>query len=226
MKNVILVAALCTAAFPLAAAAQTTTTPPAEATPPAAVSPAAPTVQPTDGLADTTVAVGQSSYVREQLEGTLFSSDLVGYDVYGIADEKIGDINDLLIGGDGSFLAVVIGVGGFLGLGEKDVAVPISELDIEAVDGHYRITIEATERDLTDAPSFARADGTSSDRIGAFERSYDRARAEAEAALVRAGELSEQAAQEAGALIEQGRQAIRDLTADEPATDPETPTAN
>ena len=49
---------------------------------------------------------------------------LVGVDVYGADNKPIGKIKDILISHDGSAKAVVIGVGGFLGIGAKDVAVP------------------------------------------------------------------------------------------------------
>jgi sporulation protein YlmC with PRC-barrel domain len=48
---------------------------------------------------------------------------LIGVDVYGADNKKIGAIKDILINHEGSAQAVVIGVGGFLGIGEKDVAV-------------------------------------------------------------------------------------------------------
>lgn len=167
-----------------------------------------------------------SEYVTEQPDGFLFSSDFVGYAVYGNTEEKIGDINDLLLSPEGQLSAVVIGVGGFLGVGEKDVAVPLGRLDVSRVDGSYQISIDATEDELRAAPDFTRADGTTSDRLGAFERAYTRARARAEeayaSASARAGELydeaareaerlSQQASDEARELIEQGRQAVRDL---------------
>jgi len=179
------------------------------------------------------VSIGKTRYVTEQSTTSLFSSDLVGSTVYGVDDEKIGDINDLMIAGDGAVEAVVIGVGGFLGLGEKDVAIPLDALDVSLVDDSYRITVPATERDLMDAPSFARADGTTSDRLGAFERNYEKARAEAEAyyntareraselydsASKEAGALSERAQDEANKLIERGRQAVNELSDDAATT--------
>jgi hypothetical protein len=56
------------------------------------------------------------------------ASKLVGVDVYGPDNNKVGDINDALIGSDGMVQAVVIGVGGFLGMGEKNVALPFNAL--------------------------------------------------------------------------------------------------
>jgi hypothetical protein len=48
--------------------------------------------------------------------------------VYDPSDNKIGDVDDVLIDKEGRVTAVIIGVGGFLGMGEKDVAVPFSSV--------------------------------------------------------------------------------------------------
>ena len=53
---------------------------------------------------------------------------LVGVGVYGPDDKQIGKIDDLLLDKNGSTQTVVIGVGGFLGFGKKDVAVPFSAM--------------------------------------------------------------------------------------------------
>jgi PRC-barrel domain len=53
---------------------------------------------------------------------------LIGVAVYGPDNKKIGTITDILIGHDGAARSVVIGVGGFLGMGTKDVAVPFGAL--------------------------------------------------------------------------------------------------
>ncbi len=50
-------------------------------------------------------------------------SQLIGLDVYNNSNENIGDINDVILGKDGKIAFVVIGVGGWLGMGEHDVAV-------------------------------------------------------------------------------------------------------
>jgi sporulation protein YlmC with PRC-barrel domain len=51
-------------------------------------------------------------------------SKLVGVDVYGSDNSKIGDINEVIVDRYGQAKAIVIGVGGFLGIGEKNVAIP------------------------------------------------------------------------------------------------------
>jgi sporulation protein YlmC with PRC-barrel domain len=62
------------------------------------------------------------------LKGTWRSSKLIGLNVYNRADEKLGDINEILLDKTGKVEAVVIGVGGFLGMGEHDIAVPMNKL--------------------------------------------------------------------------------------------------
>ncbi len=56
------------------------------------------------------------------------ASKLMGLDVYNEANEKLGDVNELIVDKDGKVAAVVIGVGGFLGMGEHDIAVTMDKL--------------------------------------------------------------------------------------------------
>jgi len=56
------------------------------------------------------------------------SSKLIHLNVYNAQNEKIGDIKELMVKKDGNIESVVIGVGGFLGMGERDVAVKFSEM--------------------------------------------------------------------------------------------------
>ncbi|MCV2868690.1 PRC-barrel domain-containing protein [Defluviimonas sp. WL0002] len=71
----------------------------------------------------------------------------------------VGDINDLIIKLDGSVEGVVIGVGGFLGLGEKDVAVKMDALSLttDPEFGTIRLTLGATREELEAAPEFKTA---------------------------------------------------------------------
>ena len=59
----------------------------------------------------------------------IMASDLIGTRVVSANNESIGDINDVILGRDGQIMAAVVGVGGFLGIGEKDVAVPFKTLE-------------------------------------------------------------------------------------------------
>ena len=53
----------------------------------------------------------------------------MGATVYGPGDENLGDINDVILAKEGGIDAVVIGVGGFLGIGEKNVAVAFDQIE-------------------------------------------------------------------------------------------------
>jgi hypothetical protein len=55
-------------------------------------------------------------------------SKIVGLNVYNEQDEKIGSIKDLMVDKSGNIASAVIGVGGFLGMGERDVAVKFADL--------------------------------------------------------------------------------------------------
>lgn len=60
----------------------------------------------------------------------IMGADLRGLAVYGPANERIGDVTDFLIEADGRVAAFIVGVGGFLGIGQKDVAVPFAAIEI------------------------------------------------------------------------------------------------
>jgi len=75
--------------------------------------------------------------------------------------DNIGDINEVVLGRDGAVKAVVLGVGGFLGMGEKNVAVPMSDISfIKNGDGadDYFLVVNATKEALNAAPAYKTAD--------------------------------------------------------------------
>ena len=69
-----------------------------------------------------------SNWITQETPGQWRASKLDGLDVYNNNDEKIGDIKELLVDNSGKVQAVVIGVGGFLGMGEHDVALPFDQI--------------------------------------------------------------------------------------------------
>jgi hypothetical protein len=74
-------------------------------------------------------APSQTQFVAQQQQGQWLASKLIGTRVVSANNETIGDVNDVLLDRAGTAQAIVIGVGGFLGIGEKDVAVPFSALE-------------------------------------------------------------------------------------------------
>lgn len=73
-------------------------------------------------------------FVDIQQNTDWLASSLIGRTVYNNNEEGIGDINDVIISESGQVVAVVIGVGGFLGIGEKDVGVDFAALSFKPSD--------------------------------------------------------------------------------------------
>jgi len=173
MKTRLLPVLLLTAAFPFAAVAQDTGTPPgttpettpgttdttpgvtpptddtnsttdpggtAPSTQPDTTSPAATPAPSADDASPTTDSAAPTDQSASTTSGETFVtvpetgawrvSDLQGKAVYGSEGSNIGKINDVLVSQNGAVNAVIIGVGGFLGIGQKDVAVNISALQL------------------------------------------------------------------------------------------------
>ncbi len=132
---------LLSAAFPLAAAAQTSdgAATPAPAAPSAVQDDAMTNQNNAAGGMNDTQPMGQTADAGSTTEGPFVTvpssgawrvSDFEGKSVYGSDGESIGSISDVLVSQDGSVNAVIIGVGGFLGIGQKDVAVDMSALQL------------------------------------------------------------------------------------------------
>ena len=75
-------------------------------------------------------------------------------DVYDNQNSKIGDVKDVLLDKDGRVSAVIVGVGGVLGLGAKDVAVPFSALKLAEKDGDRYLVMNTTKEALEKAPGY------------------------------------------------------------------------
>jgi sporulation protein YlmC with PRC-barrel domain len=85
------------------------------------------------------------------------ASRLLGFPVYTSAAndaERLGEINDLVVNQEGQIAAVIIGVGGFLGVGEKNVALNYTDLQwVVAEDNTERLVLETTREALNNAPA-------------------------------------------------------------------------
>lgn len=81
------------------------------------------------------------------------ASDVYKASVYD-PNNKIGDIDDLVINKDGSVSTAVIGVGGFLGVGQKDVAIPFTDLKVASNNDKTWFVLDRTKQDLKSAPAF------------------------------------------------------------------------
>ena len=74
--------------------------------------------------------------------------------VYDRTDNKFGEILDVLVDHAGKNVAVIIGVGGFLGVGEKDVAVPFDAVHFKKKDNRWYPVVNTTKETLRNAPGY------------------------------------------------------------------------
>jgi sporulation protein YlmC with PRC-barrel domain len=82
------------------------------------------------------------------------TSKLVGTKVYNNANENIGSIEDIILKSDGSMDEVVLSVGGFLGMGDKYVAVPFSSLKLTRNGSSLKIVTDGTKDSLKAQPDY------------------------------------------------------------------------
>jgi len=74
--------------------------------------------------------------------------------VYDTKQNKIGSVDDVLLDKSGKVSALIVGVGGFLGMGEKDVAVPFEAVKAEKKDGKWYLTLDETKDSLKAATGY------------------------------------------------------------------------
>nr|WP_321482446.1 PRC-barrel domain-containing protein [uncultured Cohaesibacter sp.] len=146
----------------------------------------------------------------------IYASDFIGMRVYSAQNDydafdenatvdagaetqwdDIGEVNDIVLNRDGSVKAVILGVGGFLGVGEKDVSVDMSSIKMvneKGDDGDFFLVVNANKQSLTDAPT--------------FERMMDNAKAEMNAAGTKAKNYADGAAKDLSKTMHDAKDGI------------------
>ena len=99
---------------------------------------------------------GQSAQILSNLPGeALTVTHWYKQNVYDPGDNKIGEIKDVLLEKDGKIFAMIVAVGGFLGMGEKDVAVPFNAVQFKTKDNNKWWPVLNTTKDaLKGAPGY------------------------------------------------------------------------
>jgi len=99
-----------------------------------------------------------AKFVNSQRQDQFLASKFKGTDVIGADDKKIGDVSDILFDKDGKIEAYVVGVGGFLGIGSKDVALAPSAFQIVPGDKSKnesdKLRLSMTKDQLKEAANF------------------------------------------------------------------------
>jgi sporulation protein YlmC with PRC-barrel domain len=81
-------------------------------------------------------------------------TDWYKQDVYDPQNNKIGQVMDVLVSPDGKVNSLIVGVGGFLGAGEKDVAVDFDAIKRTTKNNSIYLTMNTTKDALQSAPGF------------------------------------------------------------------------
>jgi sporulation protein YlmC with PRC-barrel domain len=145
LKRIMVVAAVSSVAL-TGALAQTPTSPSSSAAPSATPSTSTPS------------AAGKADFIPKQSPDQHLASKFTGTNVIGTDDKKIGDVSDVLFDKDNKIIAFVVGVGGFLGIGQKDVAIaPVSFEAVSGTNGNaMKLRLSMTKDELKAAPTFER----------------------------------------------------------------------
>jgi sporulation protein YlmC with PRC-barrel domain len=128
---------------------------PDEAAPPTQSSQAPESTMPAHPEESADANSASPKFLSRQDSSDLLASNLIGQSVYNSQDETVGDINDLVTDQTGKVIAVLVGTGGFLGIGEKDVALSFNDLRFsQDQDGKVKIIANVTKETLASAPDY------------------------------------------------------------------------
>jgi len=102
----------------------------------------------------TPAGVANAHAMSEAPAGTITVANYYKQNVYDPSNNKLGAIEDVLVTEQGQMKALVIGVGGFLGIGEKDVIVPFEAVKATNKDNKWTLVMNTTKDELKTAQSF------------------------------------------------------------------------
>lgn len=105
-------------------------------------------------LLASTAAFAEGAMMNSVPGSSLTVTDWYKQDVYDQSNSKIGKIDDVLVGQNGQVSALIVGVGGILGAGEKDVAVDFGAVKQTMKDNKVYLTMNTTKEALKAAPGF------------------------------------------------------------------------
>jgi sporulation protein YlmC with PRC-barrel domain len=110
-------------------------------------------------------AADESAFKEKQTAGEWRMATYLGAPIYSAAGEKMGGVYDVLFDRTGKIQTVVIGVGGFLGLGEKRVAVPFEVVTYTEENNERRIVVPLTKEALQSAPAYEVSEKTTMEKV-------------------------------------------------------------
>lgn len=147
-------------------------------------------------------------FIAAQGDDQYLARDLVLFAKVENADGQIiGDVEDLILNADNQIVGVVMGTGGFIGLGEKRVAVHLSALHIKHEGGKVTVSLPQATKEVLDAlPAFERKQPPKS----LLDRAIERAKELTAKSSVTAEDALEKAKEEAGPALEKAKETAKD----------------
>jgi len=97
---------------------------------------------------------GDTKIMTDVPPNSMLVTNYYKQNVYDPSNNKIGEVDDVLLGADGKINALVIGVGGFLGIGGKHVIVPFNAVKADRKDNKRQLVMNSTKDELKAAPGF------------------------------------------------------------------------
>jgi sporulation protein YlmC with PRC-barrel domain len=152
------------------------------------------------------VAIPKGMFYKGQGPTQYLAKDrLIGIKVYSTKGELIGDIEDLIMGAkDNDVQGVIIGVGGFLGVGEKKIGVRYSALKADTKDGKKIMTLDVDKDVLAALEAYGRAEPKPT--------MLEKAKEAAKSAAAKAKEAAKKAGEATKGAVEKAKEAAKPKT--------------
>lgn len=163
-------------------------------------------------------AIPANTFYKGQTATQYLAKDkLIGRNIVSPDGHVIGDIEDLIIGDNNQVEGVIIGIGGFLGVGEKKIGVHLDALKIEVVDGRVVARLPgATKEVLKAVPAYERAttrtwmDRAAEKAKELTDKTVDTSKEAYDKAKVQAGPALEKAKESAKEAYEKGKEGAKE----------------
>ena len=171
------------------------TTPPPAASTPIPVTPAK------------AVPIPKGVFTIGQAQGQFLAKDrLIGSKVQNKDGQIIGDIEDLIIGPGNQVVGVIMGTGGFLGVGEKRIGVQLGALQITQKDGRQVVSLPQASKDVLAAvPAYKRAEP----KKGIIDRTKEKAKELTDKTVDTSKDAAKAAKDKAAPVIEKAKDAVK-----------------
>jgi PRC-barrel domain protein len=142
------------------------TNPMATQVPPEVMAPAPSATPPQSSEAPKSILPEQSAaapeaspFLVKQDQSELLAANLIGQTVLDASNESIGEVTDLITDKDGKILAVLVGAGGFLGIGQKDLAIRFQDIKVSRDENDDLIVkADVTKEMVAQAPDYQTLD--------------------------------------------------------------------